>query len=218
MIELIYCANGNPRFAEIAISHGFKYGAQLPGKTYYPIYFADQDWKKPDRERYMKEVQKHSPAIATVLDLEEDSQLDDVLSWAEEISSHVTEAIIIIPKSFGIINMLPSRIGGKDIRLGYSVPTKYGGTEVPLWEFGEWPVHLLGGSPQRQMELSHYLNVVSIDGNYAQMMAVRFCEVWVDGKWMEYEDVSGDRMESDVPYASFDMSCENIMNAWTNIQ
>ena len=49
------------------------------------------------------------------------------------------------PYAFGGIARVPEQIGGKAVRLGYSVPTKFGGTEVPLWEFGQRPVHLLGG-------------------------------------------------------------------------
>lgn len=83
-MELIYCAAGNARFAQIAIDAGFLYGAQLPGTTYHPIWFADQNWKKPDRTKYMAALAEHRPHMASVLDLERADQLDEVLSWAEE--------------------------------------------------------------------------------------------------------------------------------------
>ena len=73
--KLIYCAGGNPRLAQIAVEHGFEYGARLPDSTYYPMYFADQDWKNPDREKYMKALSEHKPYMATVLDLEQHEQL-----------------------------------------------------------------------------------------------------------------------------------------------
>jgi hypothetical protein len=170
-MELIYCADGNRRFAQIAIDHGYLYGAQLPKTVYFPPFFADQCWKKPNRAAYMAALAQHRPHMASVLDLERADQLDEVLSWAEEAAQYV-QCVMLIPKVFGIIPRLPRRIGGADVRLGYSVPTKFGGTELPVWEFAGWPVHLLGGSPNAQMELAHYMAVESADGNMA-MEAVK---------------------------------------------
>jgi len=223
--ELVYCASGNKRFAQIAIDAGFKYGAQLPGTVYTdvaPLWFADQNWKKPQRDSYMAALEKHRPVQATVLDLEFDSQLAEVLDWAEEAAQYV-ERVVIIPKAFGIIDKLPKRIGGKDVILGYSVPTKYAGTGVPIWEFGNWPIHLLGGSPQAQMNLCRYLNVVSTDGNYAMKMAVMHCQFWVPGTaryaqnkfWPTIAEANNGVKEiKDAVYKAFEMSCHNIMKAW----
>jgi len=222
--ELIYCADGNKRLAQIAIDHGFLYGARLPPRgLHHPIHFADQDWKNPDRTRYMAELAKHKPTMATVLDWERMEQLDEVLSWAEEAAQHV-ERVLIIPKVFSGIEKLPRRIGGADIILAYSVPTRYGGTFVPVWEFGDWPVHLLGGSPHKQMELCYYLNVVSVDGNMHQMMAVRFCQFWTPGTaryasnrwWPTLREANGGEkwIGDDAPYEAFTRSCSNIAAAW----
>lgn len=215
MIELVYCAAGNRRMAQIAIDAGFLYGSQLPPHgLYFDLFFADQDWKNPNRDRYITALAQYRPQIATVLDWEKAEQLPEVLAWAEEAAVHISE-IIIIPKVFGGIAKLPRVISGKSVRLGYSVPTRYGGTEVPAWEFVGWPVHLLGGSPNKQMELARYLNIISTDGNYAQMMAVRYNEFWLNGKWRELEDHGG-RVKQDAPYEAFRRSCENIMQAWNH--
>lgn len=214
MTTLIYCAARQARFAAIAMEHGYHYGAQLPGYTYHAPYFVDQDWKQPDRDRYMASLAEHRPALATVLDLERDEQLGEVLSWAEDAARYVSEAVIVIPKAHGIIARLPRRIGGREVRLGYSVPTRYAGTEVMVQEFSGWPVHLLGGRPDKQMELAHYLDVKSADGNYAQMKANRFAEFWISGRtWKSLRDI-GRGGEADAPYAAFALSCENIRAAW----
>lgn len=212
-IEVIYCAAGGKRFAQIAIDAGWSYGAQLPGTVHHPIMFADQNWKKPNRERYMAGLAKHKPRMATVLDLETHEQLGEVLGWAEEAAQHVTETVIIIPKAFGIIGDLPRTIGGRQVRLGYSVPTRYGGTELPVWEFAGWPVHLLGGSPHAQLRMTSYLDVHSVDGNYAQLMASRYNEFWRDNKWHELQDYTG-KIDVDAPYAAFTESCRNIIAVW----
>jgi hypothetical protein len=225
-IEIIYCANGNRRFAQIAIEVGMTYGAQLPGTVYFPPEFVDQDWKRPDRAAYVAAVAQHQPRMATVLDWERDEQLPEVLGWAEDVAPFV-ERVIIIPKVIGGIPRLPRRIGGREVVLGYSVPTRYAGTSVPPWEFAGWPVHLLGGSPHRQMELAHYLNVVSVDGNYIAKMAQKWIQFWVmaparyalDRRWPRLREADGRAWgdgsnTADAPYEAFRRSCVNVLAAW----
>ena len=224
MIDLIYCANGNARFAQIAIDHGFRYGAQLPNTIHHPPYFADQDWKNPDRDAYMAALAEHKPTIATVLDFEHRHQLQNVLAWAEEAAAHV-DTVIIIPKAPDTIHLIPTTIAGKQIRLGYSVPTRFGGTQVPIWEFGRRPVHLLGGSPQKQMELAHYLNVKSVDGNMMLKLATTRCQFWTAGDaryaknrwWPMISEADEQSWNHDAPYEAFRRSCANISNAWKTL-
>jgi len=214
------CGGGTPRFAASAVERGWKYGARLPGTPYAPVYFADQDWRKPDRARYIAALEEHRPEVATVLDLEHPAQFDEVMTWAED-ASRIVRTVVIIPKVLGMIDIIPEIIGSANVVLGYSVPTKHGGTIVPLWEFGRRPVHLLGGSPQKQMELALYLNVVSADGNMAIKMSHRAC-FWrkkkgLRGHWVQLGEIGrGD--EKDAPYKAFDLSMGNIKEAWEGLQ
>ena len=211
----IYCAHGNWRMAESAIAAGFRYGSRLPGTVYHSVYFADQDWKRPNRAAYMVALAQHRPTMATVIDWERDEQLAEVLDWGEEAAQYAAQ-VVIIPKIFGGISRLPRRIGQANVVLGYSVPTRHGGTDVPTWEFDGWPVHLLGGQPQHQMRLWHYLNVQSVDGNYANRMATQYCKYWVPRTGTEstlyWEHLAG--YGRDAIYAAFARSCQNIMAAW----
>lgn len=210
--EIIYCADGNPRFAEIAIDAGMLYGARLPAKgLYYQPYMADQDWKQPDRVKYMAWLAEHQPYMATVLDLERPDQLTEVLEWAHEAAQYV-RVVIIIPKYNGAIVQLPRQINDKAVRLGYSVPTTYGGTTVPINEFEGWPVHLLGGSPVKQLNLSSVLDVRSADTNYHSLMA-NYGEYFDGRRWRELRD-DGTEYDRDVPYEAFHRSCGAIMTAW----
>ena len=224
-MDIIYCAAGNKTYADIAIKHGMRYGAQLPNTVYHTPYFTDQNWERPDRRGYMAALKKHRPAIATVLDLERDDQFDEVLSWAIEAAYYATEAIIIIPKVMGIIRKLPRRIFGKQVRLGYSVPTQFAGTQVPVWEFTGWPVHLLGGSPQNQSKLTRYLDVHSVDGNYAQKMANKYCQFydgsgssrWAKNRyWPQLQESVFGHISKDAPYLAFELSCISMMASWRN--
>ncbi len=226
-VELIYCADGNKRFAEIAIRHGFTYGAQPLKTTYFPIEFADLDPNNlPSRERYVTAIKEHRPKIASVMDWSRSDQLPEVLAWAEDIAPY-TETIVIIPKVIGEVDRIPSHIGGKPVRLGYSVPTRHGGTEVPSWEFCDRPIHLLGGSPNEQYKLSHYLNVHSVDGNMHHLMATTHCQFFVNGTaryarnrfWPTLKEANGGIArydDDDLIYEAFDMSCKNIMEMWNN--
>jgi hypothetical protein len=242
-IDLIYCASGNKRFAQIAVDTGFLYGAQLPGHVSQPLYFADQNWKRPNRTKYMNALAKHRPHIATVTDIERSNQLTSILDEAEEASQYV-EIIILIPKINGIIKQLPRTINGKEIRLGYSVPTPYGGTAVPLHEFIDWPIHLLGGSPHAQLTLAGrnpdqdtnqqsftintpQLNIQSIDGNAIQNQATRRCMFWQPGTahyaknrwWPTLAEAENGRWnisnpDANAPAEAFKRSCKNVIATW----
>lgn len=219
--ELIYCAGGHHAFASIAKAAGFTLGAQLPCNVPFSIGFADQDWKKPNRSAYMQALAEHRPRMATVLDWERDEQLPEVLSWAEEAAQYC-ERVLIIPKVIGGIDQLPRRVGGADVVLAFSVPSTYGGTPLPLWEFTGWPVHLLGGAPQVQMRYALHLNslaeVVSTDGNMANKMA-HYCRFWraqpsKKGFWVQLSEVGITDFGKDANAEAFRRSCTNIIEAW----
>lgn len=246
MPEIIYCADGNKRFAKIAIDCGFTYGAQLPNKVYFKPDFTDQDWQKPDLKKYAKAVKVYRPRLATVLDWERWSQLGIVMYWVFKIAPYVREAIIIIPKvrfvRSGWQSYIPKSIMGLEVRLGYSVPTRFSGTSVSLTDFLGWPIHLLGGSPLSQAHLAGLnqnnnrlidapkLNVVSVDGNYHQAMAIRHNRFFVpdgsaryatDRYWPTLCETDGTRWgdgsnTSDAPYEAFRRSCVSIMKMWND--
>lgn len=213
---LIYCADGNPAFARAAVEAGWLYGARLPATVYQPVYFADQDWRNPDRAAYMAALARHRPAVATVLDWEAEGQEAEVLAWAQEAARHAGR-LVVVPKVPGTLGRIPASVGGADVVLGYSVPTSYGSSPVPLWEFGRRPVHLLGGSPHRQMELARYLNVVSADGNMAHQQAHR-CRYWSPvrtrkGRWAQLAG-AGDLRDRGANLEAFRRSLAAVREAW----
>lgn len=233
-IDLIYCSGGNRRFAEIAQNAGFLLGSQLPQTVYAPIYFADQDWKKPNRDRYLQYLRQHKPHMATVLDWEKPEQLPEVLAWCEDVAA-IVDVVMIIPKVLGGIKRLPTSVGGKPIRLAFSYPTGFGAaTWDILPEMIGWPhgIHILGGQPHDQMAIAtgrirrkHHkitrqadlfasaLDVRSVDGNYFQLKATKFCEHWDNGRWVP----DGGRTAIDAPYVAFERSCRNIKTAWERL-
>lgn len=160
-----------------------KIGCRLPiaGTLPYQLYFADQNWKNPNLEKYAKQIQKYQPQIATVLDYDNTVTLNTVLVWAETITPMVNK-IIIIPKIPGTIKTIPTTINNKEVVLGYSVPSTYGQSEVDLQEFYGRPTHLLGGSFKKQIQIIQkhrkFLPIVSLDNNYLLMSANKFAKYW----------------------------------------
>lgn len=241
---LIYCCGKNRAFPPIAAAAGFRLGAQVPCTTYNDLYFADQDFKRPDRAGYMAALEKHRPHMATVLDWERPEQLAEVLEWAEDAAAYV-EQVLIVPKVVGLLEKLPHIIGGKRVVLAYSIPTRYGGTPVPLWEFAGRPLHLLGGSPQTQIAyycmITHtsppawlggrakrwlerhwmfggHAKVYSVDGNMHQQQA-HACRFWTTerrrkGHWVQLQDVGDGDWSRDANSEAFRRSCQNIKDAW----
>jgi len=129
----------------------------------------------------------------------------------------LVQRLVLIPKVPGLVRVIPERIGSTEILLGYSVPTRYGGSPIGLWELGRRPVHLLGGSPQRQLELSQYLNVVSVDGNMAHLQAHR-CRFWSrkpksKGHWVQLSE-TGDCAGNGANLRAFLLSLDAIRSAW----
>jgi len=90
--------------------------------------------------------------------------------------------------------------------LGYSVPTRYGGTTLPPEVFRR-PVHLLGGRPDVQRRLADRMHVISIDCN-------RFT---LDAMFGDYFDGSIFRPHPSGGYhVCLKDSIENINTLWNN--
>ena len=98
--------------------------------------------------------------------------LEKILDWAEEVGEYA-ENVILIPK-YDCIDQIPEKF-----MLGYSIPTSHGRTPLPVEAFYGRRVHLLGGSPDAQIQYWSQLRdeVVSLDNNYILKMAV-FGQAW----------------------------------------
>src|SRR5712691_8782900 len=178
-ISLIYCSGGNPVLSNIAYEEGWQLGFRSDasmGSCPHPVSFIDVDYKKPDFARHLEVVARYHPKYATVPDLSEeqitDQDIDRAIEQAEQLAPH-SEIVLIVPKLSGQIALLP-----QDIAIGYSVPSRYGGASYPLWELAGRRVHLLGGSPRRQIQsylhLSAIATVMSADGNYSHKLSISY--------------------------------------------
>jgi hypothetical protein len=215
MIDLIYCAGGNEKLSQIAFNEGWLLGKRSDASLHcYPPIFIDIDYKHPNFDKHLQEVEKYRPKYATVPDLSEERVSTDDIEralWQYEQLRQYCEVPLIVPKLTGQIAMLPA-----DVAIGYSIPTSYGGAQYPLWELAGRKVHLLGGSPKRQFQTFLHLNaiaeVVSLDGNYAQKMATRYGEYWEKHKWIKHPGVA--LKQKDIYFECWQWSCRNILHEW----
>lgn len=124
--------------------------------------FLDIDWKNYDFVRHLDAAAEKRPRITIARDIECIFQMDSILKEAERLSEFSTH-VALVPKD-PLLNGRLTELIPHNYILGYSVPTKYGGTEVSIESFDR-PVHLLGGRPDVQRRLGAILDVFSLDCN-----------------------------------------------------
>lgn len=189
-----------------AMPHGWLPGARytnLRDVRHLPdVYFIDIDWKNYDFHRHLHVVQRVRPTLTVARDVADANHLDAILSEAHCLAKHV-KTVVIVPKDPAL--MKERRLAVPEMfRLGYSVPTRYGGTEIPVSYFSG-DVHLLGGRPDVQRALAEVMCVRSLDGN-------RFT---LDAKFGDYFDGQTFRPHPEGGYERcLNASLTNIARLW----
>jgi hypothetical protein len=155
-----------------------RYAENSSSKYPHAPVFVDNPYERYDHETHLAEVKKYHPRYATVRDMMTQEQcaeadieyfsFEQILDWGEELREY-TDNVILIPK-YDVLDKIPDHF-----MLGYSIPTSYGGTPIDIKRFKGRRVHLLGGSPNKQIAyLSHIPDsVVSLDNNYIQHAAAK---------------------------------------------
>ena len=188
-IDVIYTLQMADCTCCLAVQAGLKYGInsahyRLCPYTYeltgrHEVAFIDNEYSKYDHAVHLAVVEKFRPRYATVRDIMTPNQcaaagieyypLEQVLDWAEELSAHA-QNVIVIPK-YDCVDRIPAKF-----MLGYSVPTSHGGTPLSVDVFRGRRVHLLGGSWKAQLAHMAALgdDVVSVDNNSVELVASRF--------------------------------------------
>ncbi len=159
-------ASHSKKVQNIAINQGWIPSARYTNlrdiKTYKKIGFIDIDFKNYSFERHLEAVEKHRPHLTVARDIFNLDELSAILEEAEQLNKYA-DKVIIVPKDIRFAGKIEDLIP-KHFILGYSVPTKYGGTELDPYEFKR-PTHLLGGRPDVQRKLAEKINVYSFDCN-----------------------------------------------------
>jgi hypothetical protein len=126
------------------------------------------------------------------------------LAWAEEIEQYA-ENVIVIPK-WNCLDDIPERFV-----LGYSIPTRYAGTPLPVEIFRGRKVHLLGGSWKKQLKYIRFLqdDIVSLDNNDVWKRSVYGSFDYPNGQKGALSDLGITQLTSPM-YASMSISLGHI--------
>jgi hypothetical protein len=166
-----------------------------------PVNFVDNDFLHYDHAEHLAAVRQLRPKYCTVRDIMTRQQcaaagteyftLQRILGFAEELQRYA-EHVIVIPK-YDCIDKIPPQYV-----LGYSVPSSYGGTPVPIARFKGRRIHLLGGPWNDQLG---YLaaagdDVVSLDTNVATKAALWGSVYKADGSNVKLEQELGLRVNN----------------------
>jgi hypothetical protein len=151
---------------KIAVSHGWLPGARYTNlrdvRKFRQLGFLDIDWKNYDFARHLEAAQLTRPMITVARDVEEKRDLRRIIDQAYRLLEWAAH-VIIVPKDVLLETRLCKAIPSEFL-LGFSVPTRYGGTNLSPSAFKR-PVHLLGGRPDVQRKLADLMPVFSIDTN-----------------------------------------------------
>lgn len=152
--------------ASIAHRYGWHPGARYTNlrdvRRFDRVGFLDIDWKRYDFDRHIAAAKAVRPMVTVARDVERIDDLALVLEQAQALREFADQ-VIVVPKDESMAENLHELIP-PEFKLGYSVPTRYGGTNVPVTSFDR-PVHLLGGRPDVQARLVGSLEVFGVDCN-----------------------------------------------------
>lgn len=208
---VLKCINHSRKSIDIAIKYGWLPGAKYTNlrdiRTYKSVGLLDIDWKNYCFKTHLSAVQKFRPHYTVARDIVDSKDLESILEEANELQKFSTK-IIIVPKDTKLAPIINSKKIPENYIIGYSVPSKYGGTEIPPNEFKR-PVHLLGGRPDVQRRLGDLMPVVSLDCN-------RFT---LDAEYGDYFDGDKFRKHPIGGYAlCIEDSIKNINELWKNYE
>jgi hypothetical protein len=183
MGEVDLITSGRVDLTEYAASKGYLRGARLDkASRYYQhdvcVDFLDMDWNDPDPEGLLEAAERHRPKYVVAGDyLRDEDNTQRVNRRARQLREYA-DNVIVVPKSPGELAEVPEWCV-----VGYSVPSEYGGTDIPLREYRDisQPIHILGGTPHRQFEVVGKLwldSVCSVDGNSIHKAATIGAKAW----------------------------------------
>ena len=211
-MEILKFVTHSKKAIEIAVENGWFPGARYTNlrdiKTvkFNGIGFLDIDWKNYDYMKHIDTAAATLPKLTIARDVESIYDLEDIIKEAEGLNEF-SSLVAIVPKDKKMANKLEELIPQEFI-LAYSVPTKYGGTQISTKDFKR-QVHLLGGRPDIQRKLANKMKVISFDCN-------RFT---FDAKYGDYFDGEIFRPH---PTGGYDQclkdSIQNINSLWTDYE
>lgn len=179
----------NRSVPDIAKKTGWAYGLRDDHRAYAWPFMIDINWQAYDWQKYTALIQAMRPVQAMVADYERSSQREIMLQQATDLRRLGVLRVLVCPKFTGAIDDIP-----RDCIIALSVPTKNKGKYKGWWpapdelaKLAGRKIHLLGGSPRKQMQCITQLRgfgavVISQDSSN-QLDSRRVDTVFEAGTW-----------------------------------
>jgi hypothetical protein len=164
-------------FATEAFSLGFVTGAREDCRIQdsnlrnvdIPILMLDNDFNKPDLDRYLTRFREVKPEIGVVGDARTPEDAHTFVNAARDLKAEYPDAtLIIVPKCREAIDIVANaEVSGESLVLGYAM----GRSDTKAWHFSDiadWRghrVHLLGASPPKQWRVIQELTQPNLTGD-----------------------------------------------------
>lgn len=186
MIDVIMTVQNGNKLARVIEDSpallGWETSNKDPG-TEYNVEFCDWPFTadNPDPEEHIEATARHNPKYAVAPDIEKEWSLDDVVAIGDELADYA-ENVIVVPKS-----VEPDYVPERFV-IGYPNQPNWG-TNGAWWR-AEYhrDVHVLGGSPDSQLDVAGYMPVKSVDGANIAAYA-KYGRVWTPGGQLERPDI-----------------------------
>lgn len=159
----IFCQGSNQFIPEIAYNSGMMYGTRHCESPVEQPFFVDINWKNYEWEDYLNKLKHWKPVMAMVPDFLDITQKKDLYKKIRQLKELGIMKIMVCPKFNGAIQYIPSFC-----TIAVSIPSRYAGFLPDPKELENRKIHLLGGSPQKQVKYIRdhpNLNILSVDGN-----------------------------------------------------
>lgn len=225
---LFFCNGGGTSKYDLAAKKagwllGINSGANnLPKER---VYMIDNNWKNYNHKRHVMLCQEYKPIIATIKDLEDKEAIFKSLEGSLDFLPFVKK-VMVIPKVYSAkeINNFLS-VWGLEDRYILGFPVGRYSHLACLQTFKELknvPVHLLGGSPNKQAKAYDFFNkdkvdrVFSIDSNYSQRVAQYGKVIYQNFQGKPSADMVTSGI--DFNYRCLEFSLKKQREYWQNIQ
>lgn len=209
----VVVAFNNPKYLSMASDFGFKTGVRVDlvdnVEGSVELDFLDMDWRENHISTLLEETERLNPEYVVAGDYQTDGgNIEEVNNTASELRKFA-DKVIVVPHGVNQVEEIPSWCVA-----GYSVSSEYYDTKTPKIEFSGRDIHLLGGSPEKQIELLDYFgsDVVSLDGNYIFNTSTRFSRYWVSTRW--YDGRHTALLESNIVDGNHEEASERALNHW----
>lgn len=236
-LRMIFSVSAGPSHVEAQIARRIGWGIGVLSEHYRTVLkhyerfermpkdiaFMDNPYRDYDHAAHVNAVMKVEPQSCTTRDLFTKQQcrdegleyfsLEQTIEQAADLAPYVDD-LILIPK-YDCLDDIPETISGKRVVLGYSVPTSYGGTPMPISAFKGRPVHLLGGPWAKQRAYLNLLgdDIVALDNNHCLYVSQMGQVCKADGSMVDLKDYIGIEQPFTVYLPALVMSLTEIASA-----